>query len=114
MAEGESAMHQLLDRGGDSGDCGGDRGTGTAAGVGRAPRLTVQSGREHDSPKQGTGPASQSFADIQGVTQRFADDLGRLKADHQTVSPAELARQANAEPSYRVSAVAEPRGPRST
>jgi thiol-disulfide isomerase/thioredoxin/S1-C subfamily serine protease len=72
-----------------------------------APAL-VRAPAAHDSPKQGVDPARQSFADIQGVTQRFADDLGQLNEDHQTVSPAELARQANAEPSYPVSAVAEP------
>ena len=61
-----------------------------------------------DALNKGMGPPGQSFEDIQSVTQRFADELGRLKEEDQTVSPAKLAEQANAESSYPIAATADP------
>ena len=60
----------------------------------------VQPSASRDVLKKGMDPSSQSFEDIQSVTQRFADELGRLKEEDQTVSPAKLAEQANAETTY--------------
>jgi thiol-disulfide isomerase/thioredoxin len=61
------------------------------------------------SPSQKTEPSKpQPFVDNAAVAKRFADELGRMKEEGQTVSPAELARQATAENSYTVSPLADP------
>jgi serine protease Do len=50
----------------------------------------------------------QPFEDIPAISQRFADELGRLKEQNETVSPAELAKQADVENTYKVSPAADP------
>jgi hypothetical protein len=47
-----------------------------------------------------TEHSRQLFEDIHAVSQRFADELGRMQESHNTVSPAELAKQADAEKTY--------------
>jgi serine protease Do len=61
-----------------------------------------------NAPKQATASSSQPYEDLQAVTQHFADELGRLKENGKTVSPAKLAEQADAEPSYPMTPTAEP------
>lgn len=73
-----------------------------------AQSALVQPPASCDVLKKGTDPAGQSFEDIQSVTQRFADELGQFKETAQTVSPAELVEQANAETTYPITATAEP------
>jgi S1-C subfamily serine protease/thiol-disulfide isomerase/thioredoxin len=59
-------------------------------------------------PEQAARSASQSFEDLQAVSRRFADQLGRLKEQNQTISPAILAKQAGRENSYAVAPLADP------
>jgi S1-C subfamily serine protease/thiol-disulfide isomerase/thioredoxin len=61
-------------------------------------------------PAKAAEPSAQPFEDIQGITQHFADELGRFKEKDQAVSPLKLAEQANAEPVYPMSPIAEPVG----
>jgi S1-C subfamily serine protease/thiol-disulfide isomerase/thioredoxin len=49
-----------------------------------------------DEAKESTAHASQPFEDLKTVAQFFADELGRLKAENHTTSPAELMAQADA------------------
>ena len=53
-------------------------------------------------------PSPQPFEDVRAACQHFADELGRLKERNETVSPADLANQADAENSYSVSALTDP------
>jgi thiol-disulfide isomerase/thioredoxin len=61
-------------------------------------------------PNKVTDPFAQPYEDLQGITQHFADELGRCKEKDQAVSPAKLAEQANAEPNFPMSPTAEPVG----
>ena len=54
------------------------------------------------------GRCLQSFEDLHTVSQHFADELGRLKEQNQTVSPADTRGQADAENTYPVSTLADP------
>ena len=66
----------------------------------------VQPSASRENPNGGSDPSTQSFEDLKDVSQRFADELGRLKDENRTVSPATLAQQANNEPAYPMSATA--------
>ena len=68
--------------------------------------VLVQPAASRDVLKK-ENPADQSFEDLQSIAQRFADELGRLKEEGRTVSPAKLAEQADAEPAYPVSATTD-------
>ncbi len=70
---------------------------------------TVQPNHWATSPlaAKAAEPARQSFEVLQDMVQHFADDLGRLREQNETVSPAELARQADAENVYPVSTLGD-------
>ena len=111
VAEGEFCDAPVIDRGGDSGDCGGDRGTGTAAGVVSRSRATGAGSKHRPAHRQSETGHRSGQPIVCGHSRRYpavCRRAGTAQGGYQTVSPAELARQANAEPSYRVSAVAEP------
>jgi S1-C subfamily serine protease/thiol-disulfide isomerase/thioredoxin len=63
-----------------------------------------------ETPAKATEPSGQPYEDLQGITQRFADALGKFKEENQAVPPTKLAEQADAEPNYPMSPVAEPVG----
>ncbi len=58
--------------------------------------------------KNAAGQRRQSFEDFHAVAQRFADELGQCKEQKQTISPAELAQQADAENTYPILTLADP------
>ena len=73
----------------------------------------IAAAREPPQPEavhaaQAAPSASQSFEDLQAISRRFADQLGRLKEQNQTISPAALAKQADLENSYAVAPLADP------
>ena len=68
----------------------------------------VNPSASHDVLTSGANPFGQAFEDLQGVTQRFADELGRLKETSRTISPATLAEQAERERGYLVTPTPDP------
>jgi thiol-disulfide isomerase/thioredoxin/S1-C subfamily serine protease len=67
-----------------------------------------QSPDSGDVSMEAGGASSQLFEDLQIVSQHFADELGRLKEKNQTVSPAELADQADRDNTYPFPTRADP------
>ena len=72
----------------------------TVAAMEDAPAAAVQAATARDVSQESGG---QSFEDLQAVAQSFADKLGRLKEQDQTVPPEQLVEQADAEHAYPVS-----------
>ena len=68
----------------------------------------VQSVALRNAPNDEAGHYLQSFEDLQTVSRHFADELGRLKDQNQTTSPAELVAQADTENSYSVPTLTDP------
>ena len=76
--------------------------------VAPAQPAAVASATSAQISKKLTDPSGQPFEDLQGISQRFADELGRFKEKDQAVSPVKLAEQADAEPNYPMSPTAAP------
>jgi S1-C subfamily serine protease len=84
---------------------------GLVALIAFSPTSFIKASAE-DSPSTANRPASsteapaksaeQSFDDIQARSQHFADELGRLKEEGQTISVEKLIEQAQAEKTYNV------------
>ena len=69
----------------------------TKTAVEPAQPAVVQASARCDAPMEASRPLPESFKDLRLLSQHFADQLGRLKEQDQTISPAKLAEQANAE-----------------
>ena len=74
-----------------------------------ASSATTEAAAPCEAPlKPPAGLLTQPFEDLQAIAQHFADQLGELKEQGRTVSPAELAEQAQAENGYAVKTTPDP------
>ena len=80
----------------------------TRAALEPSQKAAVEPAAPCDVQKEATEPFRQSFEDIQAFAQYFADELGRFKEQNQTILPAKLFEQANAENTCPVSTLADP------